>query len=122
MEGPYKYIIISIILTVSSQTLVKHSMKNISFDFSNILLSFINAISPILILGLFLAFLASFTFIKALSKSDLSTTFPIINSINFLLVTLLSWYVLKEHVSLLRGAGIGLICLGAFLITRSDKK
>lgn len=98
MRGAYKYLIVTIILVVSGQLLLKKGIHGFNFDFSNLITSFINAINPILIIALILLISSSFVYIKALSKADLSIIFPIMNSMNFLLVTIFSLILLEESI------------------------
>jgi len=51
----------------------------------------------------------------ALRFLAVSTAFPI-TSLSFVMVTLLSWWLLGERVTALRGAGVALILLGTGLI------
>ena len=53
-----------------------------------------------------------------LSKLDLSLAYPMV-SMGYVLVVFLSWLILKEPVSLLRIAGLAVICCGVLLISRS---
>lgn len=54
-----------------------------------------------------------------LRKSELSYLFPILSSLTYILVLLLSWFFLKENITLLRVTGILLVALGVFLVAKS---
>jgi uncharacterized membrane protein len=49
---------------------------------------------------------------------ELSLVYPMV-SVAYVLVALFSWYYFKENLSVIRWAGIALIILGVFLISRS---
>ena len=91
-----------------------------NLDFSAALVgSFIKIFfSPLVILGISLYFLGVFFWLYALSKVDLSFAYPFV-SVSYVLVVLLSWFVLGESISYLRWIGVILICSGVFLISRS---
>lgn len=67
-----------------------------------------------------IASLATFftAYTLALSWADYSFVQPA-SSLGYGVVALLSWLILGEHISLLRWAGIAVICLGAFLVSRT---
>jgi len=54
-----------------------------------------------------------------LSRLDLSYLYPVMTALGLVLATLISSFILGEHVSLLRLGGIGVVILGVFLLSQS---
>jgi drug/metabolite transporter (DMT)-like permease len=73
-------------------------------------------------LPIWLGILSLITFFVAymlvLSWADYSFVQPV-SSVAYGVVALLGWLVLGEKVSLLRWAGIAVICLGVFVVSRT---
>jgi len=114
-------LLISMFLGVIGQVFIKKGLTSLgSLDFSTALIrSFMKIFfSPFVILGISLYFLGVFFWLYALSKVDLSFAYPFV-SVSYVLVVLLSWFMLGENISLLRWVGVVLICSGVFLISRS---
>jgi len=70
-------------------------------------------------IGLLIAFFVSY--MLALSWADFSFV-RAIACLAYLVVAFLSVFVLKEHIPPLRWAGIGVICLGVFIVSRTAPK
>jgi multidrug transporter EmrE-like cation transporter len=68
--------------------------------------------------GLFLGFLGTLGYIKALEKFDLGTAFPTFSAATILLVALISFAVFHEAVTFQKGAGLVLLCIGMALLWR----
>jgi uncharacterized membrane protein len=60
------------------------------------------------------------TLLYLMSKGDVSFVWPL-TSLGFVLTTLAAKFILHEHVSILRWAGVLLIVFGAMIITYSEK-
>jgi multidrug transporter EmrE-like cation transporter len=54
----------------------------------------------------------------ALSKFEVSFAYAFL-ALGFVLVTLCGWFFFNENINAFRIAGIALICLGVFLVSRS---
>jgi len=54
----------------------------------------------------------------ALSKLDVSLAYPLV-SLGYIITAILALVFLKENISTMRWAGIALIVIGSFLITRT---
>jgi drug/metabolite transporter (DMT)-like permease len=111
----------SIFLGVVGQVFIKKGLNIIgNLDFSRELVgSYLKIFfSPLVIVGISLYFLGVFFWLYALSKVDLSFAFPFV-SLSYILVVLFSWLLLGESISYLRWAGVFVICIGVFLITKS---
>lgn len=69
-----------------------------------------------LMAGLFLFALNVIFYIIALSKINLSIAYPIMTAGGFLLITLFSFFYLKENVTILQVVGIAFVAIGITLI------
>lgn len=76
--------------------------------------------SPLVWLGLLLYGLGALAWILVLTRLDLSLAYPFL-ALNFVLIALVSRWILGESIPWLRWAGIGVICLGILLIARSAR-
>lgn len=72
---------------------------------------------PAIFSGFAAAFLASLAWMAAMTKFDLSHAYPFM-SLNFVVVLLLSVWLLGEPVTLQKTMGIGLIVLGTVVAAR----
>jgi multidrug transporter EmrE-like cation transporter len=62
--------------------------------------------------------LSSLIYLNVLSKLDLSYAYPFV-ALSFVMVTVLSWYLLNETLPLLRLIGLALILAGVFTVAAS---
>ena len=76
------------------------------------------AFNPWVFLGLATFVISMASHLVVLSRVDLSFAYPFL-SLAYVVVAIYAYYVFKEDVNALRVAGIGLICLGTILISRS---
>lgn len=76
--------------------------------------------SPLVLLGLFLYACGALAWIAVLRRMDLGYAYPFL-ALNFVLITLVSRFLLGEDVPLLRWAGIAIICLGILVVARSGQ-
>lgn len=73
---------------------------------------------PYIFIG-FVCFVASaILWLAVISKNEISYAYPMV-SLGYILVLFVSAFWFKESVSLIRVAGVFLICLGVISITRS---
>jgi drug/metabolite transporter (DMT)-like permease len=70
------------------------------------------------LLGFLLYFISAISWLIILSRVNLSIAYPMI-SVGYIVIVLVSKYVLHEEVTALAIAGTLLICLGVFLILRA---
>ncbi|HJS44919.1 MAG TPA: EamA family transporter [Rhizomicrobium sp.] len=73
--------------------------------------------------GFFLAGMLSYVlsigaWLVVLSKTEVSAAYPLL-SIGYVITAIVGFAFMGEHVTLTRVAGIAVICIGLFLITRS---
>ncbi|WP_312703797.1 EamA family transporter [Stutzerimonas nitrititolerans] len=72
---------------------------------------------PAIFSGFAAAFLASLAWMAAMTKFDLSHAYPFM-SLNFVVVLLLSGWLLSEPMTLQKALGVGLIVLGTVVAAR----
>jgi len=107
---------------VASQLLLKKGMQMVGQfpqGFPEIVRFFLKAFSNPYVLGaLGAVFIGGLAWIAAVSKSDLSRSYPVL-ALSYVLVVLLSILVFKEEVTPLRWIGVILVGLGVFLVART---
>ncbi len=118
----YLAIFITILCTVAGQLMFKYatnSLGEMPATLADGATFLIKAMLNIYIIGgFFLAFVASLSWIFAVSRMELSLAYPF-TSLNFVFVMIFSAIIFQEQLSLLRVLGVLAICLGVFLISRS---
>lgn len=113
-------ILVNVGLAVSGQMLIKIGMQRVGvIDSSNVLQLLSRAFLNLhVILGLTAYIVAAGTWIIVLSRVDLSFAYPML-SLGYILVLILSIYLLKEQVTPERAVGTLLIIIGVVFIYRS---
>lgn len=119
----FSYIFMTILFTVYGQVVMKWRMSDLQVqlpaNFTEKVVVLVKLLfDPFIFSGIVLAFLASLTWMAAMTKFELSFAYPFM-ALNFVLIFLLSIFVLGEGFSLTRMAGVVLIVLGTLVITRS---
>lgn len=111
---------LSILTTVSAQLCLKKGILGLGeLDVS--LTGFFSLIPKVLqniwlLGGLFLFGISFLLWLFVLSKLQLNIAYPIFVGLNFCLITAFSWFLFKEHLSLLQILGIAVIIFGIFLV------
>lgn len=80
---------------------------------------FLNMIfNPVIIAGVtcFALGLAAYNYV--LIKTDLSVAYPIMTSVGYVIVVLVSWLLLKETITIIQLTGIALIIAGVWMVAR----
>ena len=117
-----KYILASVLLVNLGNLVAKYGLQQTSFSSSALISSYIGFFTnPFILLGLASVGISSIFWLAALSKSDLSYAYPMI-SIGYIITAIASWIFFKENLTIIRMAGIFIICSGVFLMSRSDVK
>jgi len=114
----YLYIVATILLTVYGQLILKWRIAAfgaLPMDFMG-KVKFLLALllDPVIFSGFAAAFVASLTWMAAMTKFDLNHAYPFM-SLNFVVVLLLSGWLLSEPVTVQRVLGVGLIVLGTII-------
>jgi drug/metabolite transporter (DMT)-like permease len=74
--------------------------------------------SPQVIIGLAIYLGGVFFWLLALNRAELSFVYPFA-SLSYVLITIVSWGILHEHVSPQRWLAMLIICLGVIMVVRS---
>jgi len=117
----YLYILATIGFTVYGQLVLKWRIAH----FGPLPVEFIAKLKflcgllfdPAIFTGFAAGFLASLAWMAAMTKFDLSHAYPFM-SLNFVVVLLLSGWLLSEPISIQKALGIGLIVLGTVIAAR----
>jgi multidrug transporter EmrE-like cation transporter len=107
----------AIFLNAFANILIKIGVTNKSdkLDISTLLNT---AISPAIIGGILLFVLALIAYGYVLTKLNLSIAYPIMTSMGFLIVILVSWLFLREAITLTQVMGFILILSGVWMVAR----
>jgi multidrug transporter EmrE-like cation transporter len=116
----YLILVISVLLAVTGQLLMKRGMMSfgtfpVSQLISNVIPMFLN---PWVFIGFVCFGLSSIFWLVVLSRMELSLVYPMV-SVAYVLVALVSFFIFKENVTLIRWVGISVIIFGVILISRS---
>lgn len=118
----YLLVFVSIAGMTASHLLLKKGMLSLGQspqDWSQIAPFFLRAYTNAYVIGaVALAVVTALAWILAITRAQLSFLYPFM-ALSFVLVALFSLIIFKEDVTLLRWAGIVVICVGVFLVSRS---
>ncbi len=115
-------ILLSISIAVTGQILLKIGIDRIGVNGIGSTKALINLFSgiiksPIVLTGLFLYFISAAIWLVILSTVDLSFAYPFIG-LSYVLVLILSKFILKEEVNPIRWIGGFIITAGVVIISR----
>lgn len=117
----YMYIFATIAFTVYGQLILKWRISKLgplpSDAIEKIKFLFLLFLDPAIFSGFAAGFLASLAWMAAMTKFDLSHAYPFM-SLNFVIVLLLSGWILSEPMTLQKAMGVGLIILGTVVAAR----
>lgn len=117
----YAYIFVTISLTVYGQLIIKWRVTQLGappLEFKNKIIFMLGLVfDPAIFSGFAAAFLASLTWMIAMTKFDLNHAYPFM-SLNFVVVLMLSGWLLSEPITLQKSVGVGLIVLGTVVAAR----
>ncbi len=115
----YFLIIVSVLLSSTSQLLMKKAATSLHFVEADWTTRFVTLITNIpLVAGIVLQILALGLWLVALRKVDISFAYPFI-SIGLIWVAIGGMIFFGETVSYVRWAGVFTICVGSILISAS---
>ncbi len=121
--GFYKLLVLSVILNVTANILLKKGVVTaggISGNSASLIADLIRvAFSPYIIGGLILYGFSFLIWLRVLSFNDFSRAYPIFATFVFLLTTLGSIKFLHEDVSIMRFAGMVIMLIGIFVVART---
>lgn len=120
---PYLYILGTIFFTVYGQLILKWRISKLEFNlpdgvFLKILSLFKLVFDPFIFTGFSAAFIASFFWMAAISKLDLSHAYPFMG-LSFVLVTGLSVFIFNENFNIGKLVGVTFIVIGIIISSRS---
>ena len=114
-------VIVSVVLTVVAQLLVKYGIDSLSVPaFADGLASGFMRVftSGWVIFGIGLYFISALAWVYALSRVDLGYAYPFV-SLSYVMIILSARFVLGETVPPVRWIGISLICVGVLLVAQT---
>ena len=123
--SPLLYILLSGALGVAGQLILKVGLASLGplalrpDAFVSLILRL--ALNPTIVLGLLVYATGTFFWLIALSNVDLGYAYPFA-SLNYLLILLASWTILREPFAPTRLVGVAFICLGVWAITRTSTR
>ena len=119
------YILISGVLGVTGQLILKRSMAALGpltlGPDTALAITWRLMLDPMVILGVVVTVSGTFFWLIALSRVDLSYAYPFA-SLNYLLILLASWGAFGEQPTPMRVAGVVIICLGVWAISRTPAR
>ncbi len=112
----------TILFTVFGQLIIKWRVSQLepfpAGEASKLMHAFFLVFDPFIFAGIFAAFLASITWIAAVSRMELSFAYPFI-ALNFMLVILFSVFLFNESLTPFKILGMIFIMLGIFFTAKS---
>jgi multidrug transporter EmrE-like cation transporter len=118
----FSLILIGVLLNAGAQVLLKAGTNAVGhFEFSrdNILpVGWQLATEPHIMGGLACYVISVVVWIMALSRVEVSIAYPML-SIGYVVNAMAAWWLFGEAVSLTRLAGIGVIIVGVYIVSRS---
>jgi multidrug transporter EmrE-like cation transporter len=115
-------ILLGVMLNAAAQLALKQGMRNIGyFDFrlENFGRVFLDvATNPFVLAGLASYVVSVVVWLLVLSRVEVSYAYPLL-SIGYIVIAFAGWCFFNESMSITRWAGIVVICMGVWLITRT---
>ncbi len=108
------YILTSVTINSLAQIVYKKGLKN-AFKEINLREIIRTMTRPLIIVGLLMYATSALLWIIVLSKADVSYAYPFL-SLGYVLVTFLSYVLLKEKVNKLRIVGVCVIIIGVIIV------
>lgn len=118
----YLFIALTVLLTGYAQVILKYEINSVTNMPSGLpMIGFLvkfTLLRPLVLSGFLSGLLASFTWMAALSKFELSYAYPFM-SLNFVFVVALSFLLFGEGMHAYKFVGLALICLGVFFVSKA---
>lgn len=115
------YIFATVALTVYGQLVLKWRITQLdSFPIEiidKVKFLFLLLLDPVIFSGFVAAFLASLSWMAAMTKFDLGYAYPFMG-LNFVIVLLLSGWLLNEPLNVQKALGVSLIVFGTLVAAR----
>lgn len=114
-------ILLCVMMNSAAQLLLKEGMNRIgqfSFCTANIFpIACKIALSPFIVLGLFIFVLSTGIWLLVLSRIDASIAYPM-TSLGYVFTAVAAYFLLNEHISVTQITGIVVIIAGVYLIAQ----
>lgn len=118
----FMLILTGVLLNAAAQLLLKagtNAVGAFTFSRSNIIpIGWQIATQPPVIGGLACYAISVVVWIMALSRVEVSVAYPML-SIGYVVNAFAAWYLFGEQISLAKLAGIGIIIVGVYIVSRS---
>jgi multidrug transporter EmrE-like cation transporter len=75
-------------------------------------------VNPVLFAGVVSFALALVAYSYVLSKINLSIAYPVMTSLGYVIVIIVSWMFLKEHITFIQVVGFAFIIAGVWMVAR----
>jgi multidrug transporter EmrE-like cation transporter len=113
-------ILLDIVLVVLGQFFMKFGMNKVGnfgeMPFAEFLTKSLS--SYLVLIGIVLYAVSAIVWLAVLSKVDLSFAYPML-SFGYILILLISYFLLGENITVLRILGVALIMIGIFFLYQS---
>ena len=113
----YLFVLLTIILTVYGQLIIKARALQHSLDSENFSFLIKMFIDPWVLSGLICAFAASATWMLAVQSANLSVIYPLM-AMTFVLVPLFAVYFFGDHLNVSQMFGLTLIIVGVWFTAK----
>jgi len=115
-------ILIGVLLNAGAQILLKMGMRHIghfTFTVNNFFpIAWQVTLSPWIIFGIACYVISMLVWLLVLSRTDVSIAYPMV-SLGYVISAIAAYFLLGEHVTLMRMTGIFIILFGVYLVARS---
>jgi len=119
--GTWAGIVLSVLSGALAQTLMKLGTRRLG-QFDNVpFLQYLSQLilSPSILLAIVSYGLGVIIYMFVLSRTDLSFLYPVMTAIGLVFATIISTILFQEQISAVRLAGIVVVIMGVFLVSRS---
>lgn len=115
-------ILVGVLLNSGAQILLKMGMRHIghfTFTVNNFFpIAWQVALSPWIVFGIACYVISMLVWLLVLSRTDVSIAYPMV-SLGYVISAIAAYFLLGEHVTLMRMSGIFIILFGVYLVARS---
>ncbi len=115
-------ILFTVLTNAAAQIMLKKGMLSVgafAFEPGELLDAVIRTVfNPFVFMGLCVFVISMASHLVVLSRVEISFAYPFL-SLAYVVVALYAYFIFKEDLNTVRIAGIALICIGTFLISRS---
>ncbi|EKD93436.1 MAG: hypothetical protein ACD_28C00149G0008 [uncultured bacterium] len=119
------YLVIAAVVMVMGQLILKMGMERVGeIDLvkTGVVHSFLAIfLNPVVLAGLVLYFISCFLYLVSISKLDLSFAYPVIISISYISIPLLSYFIFKEKITSSQMMLLGVIFICLIFFYRIEK-